>query len=118
MAHTNRIVVIADWAFTTPTVIIQPITGFWLLHLMGVPLSEGWVTLTIILYVIAGGCWIPVVWLQIKMRNLSITAVESQHPLSPLYARYARSWFWLGIPAFTAMIIIYILMVFKPTIGI
>ncbi|MES9901772.1 MAG: DUF2269 family protein, partial [Sedimenticola sp.] len=72
---------------------------------------------TILLYVIAGGCWLPVVWLQIKMRNLSQQAVVDQQHLPPLYYRYARSWFWLGIPAFGAMVIIYFLMVFKPTIG-
>ncbi len=118
IAYTNRIVVIADWVFTTPTVIIQPLSGIWLLQLMGIPLSEGWVILSIILYVIAGGCWIPVVWLQIRMRDLSITAVENQLPMKPLYRSYARSWFWLGIPAFIAMIMVYFLMVFKPTIGI
>ncbi|MES9905059.1 MAG: DUF2269 domain-containing protein, partial [Sedimenticola sp.] len=75
IAHTNKVVVIADWAFTTPTVIIQPITGLWLLNLLGIPLNQGWVTITILLYVIAGGCWLPVVWLQIKMRNLSQQAV-------------------------------------------
>ncbi len=118
IAHTNRIVVIADWAFTTPTVIIQPITGLWLLHLLGIPISQGWVAVTILLYAIAGACWLPVVWLQIKMRDMSQSAVENHQSLTPLYHRYARSWFWLGIPAFVSMVAVYFLMVFKPTIGI
>jgi uncharacterized membrane protein len=118
IAHTNRIVVIADWIFTTPTVIIQPITGLWLLHLMGIPLNQGWVIIALLLYVIAGACWLPVVWLQIKMRDLSIAANKNQCPLNSLYHGYFRAWFWLGLPAFSAMIIVYLLMVFKPTIGV
>ncbi len=118
MAKTNRTVVIADWLFTTPTVIIQPITGIWLLYLMGIPLDEPWVIATIVLYVIAGGCWLPVVWLQIRMRDLAIKAMTQQERLDERYYRYARTWFWLGVPAFAAMIIIYFLMVFKPNIAI
>jgi uncharacterized membrane protein len=116
IAHTNRVVVIADWLFTTPTIIIQPVTGIWLLQLIGIPYSQGWVFVTIALYVIAGVCWLPVVWLQMRMRDLSLNAVKEKQPLCPLYYDYARQWFWLGVPAFTAMIIIYFLMVFKPAI--
>ncbi|WP_428624431.1 DUF2269 family protein [Sedimenticola sp.] len=118
ISHTNRIVVIADWLFTTPTIILQPVTGLWLLHLLGIPLSQGWVISTFILYAVAGACWLPVVWLQIKMRDLSMTATKSQQPLGPGYQRHAKRWFWLGVPAFSAMIAVYFLMVFKPTIGI
>ncbi|MCG8488067.1 MAG: DUF2269 domain-containing protein [Chromatiales bacterium] len=114
MAKTNRTVVIADWLFTTPTVIIQPITGLWLVHLMGIPLDQTWIMITILLYLVAGGCWLPVVWLQIRMRDLAAEAVTRNHSLDERYHRYARIWFWLGIPAFASMIIIYMLMVFKP----
>jgi uncharacterized membrane protein len=114
IAHTNRVVVLADWIFTTPTVIIQPITGIWLLKLIGIPYSQGWVVVTIGLYLIAGACWLPVVWLQIRMRDLSLYAVKHRHALNPRYYTYAKQWLWLGVPAFAAMIIIYFLMVFKP----
>ena len=118
IAHTNGIVVIADWLFTTPTVIIQPLTGIWLLNLMGIPLTQPWVIAAFILYFIAGACWLPVVWLQIRMRDISRLAVESGTALDDTYYRYARIWFWLGVPAFISMVIVYFLMVFKPAIEI
>jgi uncharacterized membrane protein len=114
IAKTNRTVVTADWLFTTPTVIIQPVSGLWLVHLMEIPLDQTWILITLVLYVIAGGCWLPVVWLQIRMRDLASLAVSKNHNLDERYHRYAQIWFWLGIPAFLSMIIIYILMVFKP----
>ena len=118
IVKTNRTVVIADWIFTTPTVIIQPVTGLWLLNIMGIPLDHAWVFATILLYIIAGGCWLPVVWLQIRMRDLAIEALEQETGLDELYYRYARIWFWLGIPAFISMIVIYLLMVFKPIVAL
>jgi uncharacterized membrane protein len=114
IAHTNRVVVLADWVFTTPTIIIQPITGIWLLQFFGITYSQGWVVATFALYLIAGACWLPVVWLQIRMRDLSLIAVKQRQPLSPLYYNHAKQWFWLGVPAFTAMVMVYFLMVFKP----
>ncbi|MBV2123094.1 MAG: DUF2269 domain-containing protein [Candidatus Thiodiazotropha sp. (ex Ctena orbiculata)] len=114
MAKTNRSVVIADWLFTTPTVIIQPITGLWLINLMGIPLDQSWILITLILYIIAGACWLPVVWLQIRMRDLAADAVIHKRSLDERYHYYTRIWFWLGIPAFASMVLIYLLMVFKP----
>ncbi len=116
MAKTNRTVVTADWLFTTPTVIIQPITGFWLVHVLGFPLDQAWIVIAVALYVIAGGCWLPVVWLQIRMRDLATEAIMKEQALDERYHRYARMWFWLGVPAFISMVIIYFLMVFKPGI--
>lgn len=118
IAKTNRTVVIADWVFTAPTVIIQPLTGLWLLHIMGTTMSEPWVIITLVLYVVAGGCWLPVVWLQIRMRDLATEALMQKRSLDDSYHHYAQMWFWLGIPAFTAMVIIYFLMVFKPYIAL
>ena len=92
------------------------ITGVWLLYLFGIPYTQGWVVITIALYLIAGACWLPVVWLQIRMRDLSLAAVKRGQPLTPRYYKHASQWFWLGIPAFTAMVIVYILMVFKPAL--
>lgn len=71
IAVTNRLVVIADWLITTPTVIIQPITGFWMLHLLNLSLQATWLWLSLVLYLIAGACWLPVVVLQIRMRDLA-----------------------------------------------
>lgn len=113
IAVTNRHVVLADWIFTTPTVIFQPISGIWLAYLAGIPLSTFWLSTSIALYALAGVCWIPVVWLQIRMSKLANTAVENQTPLTDDYWRYARAWFWLGVPAFISMVLIVLLMVFK-----
>lgn len=108
-------VVIADWLFTAPTVIFQPLSGLYLAHQMGVPWSQGWVKWSLALYVLAGACWLPVVWLQIRMRDIArVAAIEASTTLSPLYWRYARIWTALGVPAFVAMIVIYYLMVVKP----
>jgi len=114
IAHTNKIVVIADWLFTTPSVIIQPITGIMLVNVIGLPLTEPWIIAAFILYFIAGACWLPVVWLQIQMRNLSRRALIQHNALDETYMRYARMWFRLGIPAFISLLVVYYLMIYKP----
>jgi uncharacterized membrane protein len=113
IAATNRQVVLADWLFTTPTILIQPVTGFGMLMLLDLPVATPWVAWSIVLYLVAGACWLPVVWLQIKMRRLSETASLNNSELSMQYWSYARWWFWLGVPAFSAMVLIVVLMVFK-----
>lgn len=114
IAVANRNVVWADWLFTTPAVIVQPLTGIWLAHIYGWPLTTGWLWLSLALYALAGACWLPVVWLQLKMHQMAKHAVATSTDLPPLYFRYFRIWFVLGWPAFTAMVIIVGLMVFKP----
>lgn len=113
IAQTNRQVVLADWLFTTPTVIFQPISGLWMVSLLEIPLSTPWVAVSLGLYCLAGVCWLPVVWLQIRMRDLAQIAASTRQALPPLYWRMARAWFWLGIPAFSAMVLVVSLMVFK-----
>lgn len=113
IAVTNRNVVIADWLFTTPTVIFQPISGIWMAYLAGIPLSTFWVSSSLALYLLAGVCWIPVVWLQIRMSKLAGFALENNVSLSDDYWLYARVWFWLGVPAFISMVLVVFLMVFK-----
>ncbi len=117
IAVTNRHVVLADWIFTTPTVIFQPISGLWMVHLLGLPLTTPWIAISLSLYVVAGVCWLPVVWLQIRMRTLADIAVKTQAALPTLYWRYARIWFGLGVPAFIAMLAVVFLMVFKTSFG-
>lgn len=109
-----RRVVIADWLFTTPTAILQPLTGFYLMHLAGIPLTARWIGLSIALYVLAGACWIPVVWLQMEMAQMAERAAAQGAQLPPRYWRFHRIWTALGIPAFVAFIAIFYLMVVKP----
>lgn len=116
IAVNDRLVVLADWLFTTPTIIIQPLTGIAMLSLSGMPLSTPWVALSIALYFLAGACWLPVVWLQIRMRGLAERAAAQSSELPELYRQYIRFWFWLGVPAFAAMVAVVALMVFKPAI--
>ena len=117
IAITNRHVVLADWVFTTPTVIIQPISGLWMVHLLHMPLTTPWVMSSLILYFLAGMCWLPVVWLQIRMQKIADEAVANAGPLPEIYWRMARWWFWLGIPAFASMMFVVVLMVFKSIPG-
>ncbi|MET3476319.1 DUF2269 family protein [Variovorax atrisoli] len=113
-AVVSRLVVRADWWFTTPTVILQPATGFALAHMAGFPLSTPWLALSLGLFVFAGACWLPVVWLQIRMAAIAAQAHRDAVPLPPLYARYQRWWERLGYPAFAAMVVVFYLMVNKP----
>lgn len=118
IAVTNRHVVLADWIFTTPAVILQPVTGLWMVHLLGLPLSTPWIAASLGLYALAGACWLPVVWLQIRMQQLAEAARARQMPLPPAYWRMARAWFWLGVPAFAAMVAVVALMVAKHLPGV
>lgn len=107
IAITNRHVVLADWIFTTPTVIFQPISGLWMVHLLGLPLSTPWIALSLGLFGLAGACWLPVVWLQIQMHHIAATAVtQGVNALPARYWQMARWWFWLGVPAFVAMVLV------------
>ncbi|MFY9271035.1 MAG: DUF2269 domain-containing protein [Candidatus Manganitrophaceae bacterium] len=112
----NRNVVLGDWIFITPSVIIQPITGVWMAILTGYRLTEAWIIGAVGLYFLAGLCWIAAVILQIRMRDLSVCALQQGVSLPSNYYRLARAWFWLGVFGFLAMVVILFLMVFKPTI--
>ncbi|MGN6387974.1 MAG: DUF2269 family protein [Burkholderiaceae bacterium] len=113
-AVVTRFVVLADWLFTTPTAIIQPVTGAWLVHRAGYPWHSRWLMWTIALYILAGACWLPVVRLQIRMQQLAAEADAAGQPLPRLYWRYFWTWFTLGFPAFAAFLVIFWLMTAKP----
>ncbi len=113
-ATVSRLVVRADWWFTTPAVIVQPLSGWMLAHLAGIPLSTPWIAWSLALYVVAGLCWLPVVWLQIRMAGMASHALQTGTPLHADYAQYARWWEYLGYPAFLAMVAVFYLMVAKP----
>jgi uncharacterized membrane protein len=109
-----RHVVIADWLFTTPTIILQPLTGFYLLHLMGLPLQSQWIAISVGLYLLAGAAWLPVVWMQIRMRDMAAAAAAGDGVIPALYWRYLHWWVALGIIAFVALVGVFYLMVAKP----
>lgn len=114
IADVARLVVRADWWFTTPAVIFQPLSGIWLAYIAGWPLTTPWLLWSIGLFVLTGACWLPVVWLQLRLAKIAGQADERNDALPETYWRYARYWEWLGYPAFVAMLGVYFLMVMKP----
>lgn len=117
VAATARIVVIADIVFTTTAVIAQPITGVLLAKTAGYPLGEGWIVASILLYLFTGAFWLPVVWMQARMRNLARAAADAGEGLPAAYHRLFRWWFAFGFPAFAAVLLIFWLMITRPQIA-
>lgn len=109
-------VVIADWLFTTPAGIVQPLTGIWLIHLAGYGFFEPWLVAVYALYLLAFLCWAPVVHLQIRIRDLAARASQDGTSLPDVATRLYRVWFALGWPAFAALILVFWLMVSRPDI--
>ena len=114
IAATARTVVLADLVFTAPAVIVQFTSGLWLVHLLGLPLSMFWLKTALVLFFVVGACWLPVLWLQWRLRELARVALRDRTPLPAAYFRTFRLWFWLGWPAFLSVIAIFWLMVAKP----
>ena len=114
IAEVIRLVVRADFWYTTPVVVVQPLTGFAMMSIGGYSLNQTWLSWAMVLYVLAGACWLLVVWLQIRMHDIARMAVIDGKELPAAYWDYARYWEWLGYPAFLATLVIYALMVFKP----
>jgi uncharacterized membrane protein len=117
VAAVARIVVIADFLFTATAVVTQPVTGLALAELVGWPLREGWIACSLLLYLLTGALWLPVVWMQMRMRDLAAAAAAAAEPLPAAYHRLFRWWLALGVPAFTAVLAILALMIAKPRIG-
>ncbi|MDA7966567.1 DUF2269 domain-containing protein [Ruegeria sp.] len=118
IAHTAGIVVLADLLFTTTAVIAQPITGALLAWQLGWSLSEGWIALSLMLYVLTGLFWLPVVWIQARLRRLAQQAAEGDQALPAQYHRLFRIWFACGFPAFAAVLAIIWLMLARPDIAL
>jgi uncharacterized membrane protein len=118
IAHTAATVVIADFVFTATAVVAQPVTGIWLAKVVGWPLDTGWIVVSIALYLLIGAFWLPVVWMQARMRDLARDATETGTSLPPAYYRLYRTWFAFGIPAFFAVLAIVWLMVARPHLAI
>ncbi|NWG70306.1 MAG: DUF2269 domain-containing protein [Parvularculaceae bacterium] len=114
IAHVASTVVIADWIFTASAVVVQPITGAWLAHLMGWRLTEPWILASLALYAVTGAFWIPVVFMQKKMRDLARAAAGAKAPLPEKYHQLYRRWFACGFPAFFAVLAIIWLMIARP----
>ena len=116
IAAVARIVVLADFLFTATAVVLQPITGILLAWNVGYSLWDSWIALSIILYIITGAFWLPVVVMQMRMRDLAQTAVAQGAALPPQYHRLFWTWFAFGFPAFGAVAAIFWLMIARPTL--
>ncbi len=110
----TKTVVIADFLFTTPAVVIQLLSGLYLIELGGHEMTSKWIIYGLGLYFFAGACWLPVVWMQIKMRDWAMAAFNDQTNLPNKYWKFERYWVFLGALAFPAIIIVFWLMVNKP----
>ena len=100
IAVVAKYVVIADWLFTATMAVFQPASGWYMAHLAGFPFGARWLAWSIGLYALAGACWLPVVWLQIRLRDMAFEAARTGTPLPPRYWAYFRTWVALGVPAF------------------
>ena len=114
IGRTAGVVVIADMLFTATAVIAQPVTGYLLMRQTGANLTDGWIAVSLGLYVVAGIFWLPVVWMQARMRDLALAAATTSSPLPDAYYRLFRLWFLCGFPGFGAVLAIMALMVIKP----
>ena len=114
IARTASVVVIADMIFTLSAVILQPISGGLLMMLSQTAFTERWLLVSLALYALAGVFWIPVVFMQIEMRNLARVAEQKHETLPPRYFALFRRWFLFGIPGFGSVVIILWLMIAKP----
>lgn len=117
LKRTTSHVVLADWLFTAPSVILQPITGIALMWILHYPFTSLWFAMVLGLYILTGCCWLPVVYIQYKLRN-QVFLLADNAVLPPSYHRLMRWWVGLGIPAFLSVMLLYWLMVSKSGIGI
>ena len=112
--YAARMTVIADYLFTLPAVFIQPATGIWLVWYGGFNWLDFWLVATYLIFVVAGICWIPVVWIQIQLKTMLVSSVANGTDLPERYFRLFRWWFLLGWPAFIGLVYVFFLMVMKP----
>jgi uncharacterized membrane protein len=114
VATVSRYVVITDWVFTATTAVFQPLSGFWLMHLAGgMPWTTPWIAWSLGLYAVAIACWFPVVWIQMRLRDLSAQAASAGAALPAAYWQFFRWWVGLGCVAFVAFLAIFYMMVLK-----
>ncbi len=116
VAHTAGVVVQADMLFTATAVAVQPLTGYLLMRELGIPFTEGWLALSLGLYALAGVFWLPVVWIQARMRDLAREAASAGEQLPDSYHRLFRIWFVFGFPGFGSVVAIIWLMIAKPAL--
>ncbi|CAA6808032.1 MAG: Membrane protein [uncultured Sulfurovum sp.] len=114
IVHTNKMVVLADWLFITPSAILQPLTGVLLMNMLNISIWTPWLLASIILYIFAGVLWLVAVYLQIRMKDMALEVQRKEETLGKEYFLFVKYWVILGIFSFLAMASVFVLMVFKP----
>jgi uncharacterized membrane protein len=117
IAQTASVVIVADWVFTASAVLLQPVTGFLLARSVGWSMGEGWILASLALYGVAGAFWLPVVWIQYRLRDLASEAARTGGALPPRYHTLYRVWFAFGVPGFASVLAIVWLMLARPAIA-
>ena len=112
--YATRNTVFADYLFTLPAVVIQPLSGIALIYIADFDWTDFWLMATYVIYIVVGLCWLPVVWIQIQLKNMCIEAVKNGDGLPERYNRLSKIWFLLGWPAFMGLVVVFYLMVAKP----
>src|SRR5215472_1504407 len=98
-AFAARMTVKADFLFTLPSVIVQPVSGAWLIWHAGFLWTDYWLVLTCGLYLLAGACWVPVVIIQMRMKGILEAHMRGGAFNEATYHRLYFLWFALGWPA-------------------
>jgi uncharacterized membrane protein len=114
IAASARVTVLSDFVFTLPAVIVQPASGVALALAAGHPLASTWIVASAVLYLVAGACWVPVVFIQLRLRDIASRCEAAGTPLDATFRRLARAWFLLGWPAFIALVVVFWLMIARP----
>jgi uncharacterized membrane protein len=115
IAASARATVLADFLFTLPAVVVQPASGLALALVAGYPLASPWIVASLVLYAVAGACWVPVVFIQLRLRDLAARCERDAAAPDAQFRRLARAWFLLGWPAFIALAIVFWLMIARPS---
>ena len=113
IAATSRHVVVQDWLFTAPSAVVQPLSGLWMMNLAGMPLATPWLRASLVLYAFAIACWLPVVWIQLRLRDMAADAAQRGAALPRAWWAWFTVWVALGLAAFIAFLAIFWLMVAK-----
>ncbi len=103
-----KLVVTADTIFTTPSVVIQFITGLLLSNLLGFTYTNWfWVVLSVSFVVLI--LWVRAALIQLKLKKI----LDKEKSLTVQFHRLMKIWFYLGVPSFLGAVYIYYLMVYK-----
>ena len=112
--YATKNTVLADYLFTFPAAVIQPASGVMLIYMAGFNWTDFWLSATYVIYFFAGLCWLPVVWIQIQLKDMCQDALENGTELPARYHKLFKIWFTLGWPAFVGLVVVFYLMVAKP----